>query len=273
MKLENDALAQIVTRILQSPKYRGKGIQPDTVRDLILKDAPNYNSSKELTKSVRRKLHNIVAPYLGEPDYKALTEKWLNIKGPSPDSPLTRTLCLDILSQHASTKERIPTLESFYAQIFEITGTPDSILDLACGHHPIGFPFMHLPISTRYHAYDIIQPRINFINLFFESLGLLPLAENRDILVSPPKIHADVGFFLKEAHRFEKRAPGSNRKFWEALNVDALVVSLPAHNLTGTHALVEQHRRLVDENLPPSREIVNLQIGDEMLFILKKRGG
>ena len=56
-------------------------------------------------------------------------------------------------------------------------------------------------------------------------------------------------------------------------NVDALVVSLPAHNLTGTHALVEQHRRLVDENLPPSREIVDLQIGDEMLFILKKRGG
>ena len=124
MKLENDALAQIVTRILQSPKYRGKGIQPDTVRDLILKDAPNYNSSKELTKSVRRKLHNIVASYLGESDYKALTEKWLNIKEPSPDSLLTRTLCLDILSQHASTKERIPTLEFFYTKSLKSQAHP-----------------------------------------------------------------------------------------------------------------------------------------------------
>ncbi len=269
MKLENDQITQMTEKILGTPKYRGKGIPAETISDLIIKEAPNHSSAKLLLKSVKRKLHNIVAPYLGEPNYEKLAEQLNNIKETEPSSPQIHALSLEILSQHASTAERIPNLESFYEQIFQITGKPGSVLDLASGLHPVGFPFMHLPASTLYHAYDIIQPRIDFLNLFFKALGLQPLAENRDILVSPPEIHADMAFFLKEAHRFEKRSPGCNQAFWAALHVDALVVSLPSHNLGGTHPLIDQHRRLVQENLSSFQEIIELQVGNEMVFIIK----
>jgi len=273
MKLDNDQIVQMIDRILTSPKYRDKGIHPDTIRDLITQEAPHSNSSKILLKSVRRKLHNIIAPYLGEPDYEELAACLSGIERPSLDSSQLKTFCLEVLSQHASTAERMPHLESFYNQIFEVTGKPDSVLDLACGLHPVGFPFMNLPVTTQYYAYDIIQPRVDFINLFFTTLSLLPLAENRDILVSPPPFHADLAFFLKEAHRFEKRTPGCNRDFWASLDVNVLVVSLPSQNLAGTHQLSDQHRNLVHENLPDSRETTELQIGDEMVFIIQKQAG
>jgi hypothetical protein len=129
---------------------------------------------------------------------------------------------------------------------------------------------MELPLSTQYHAYDIIQPRINFINLFFENIGLAPLAENRDILVHPPQIHADLGIFFKEAHRIEKRQPGCNRAFWRSLNVDVLAVSLPTQDLSGSHSLLDQHRELVSENLPNKARVEELLFDDEIVFLIEK---
>ena len=225
-----------------------------------------------MLKSVRRKLHNIVAPYLGEPDYSELARHLSQLGDKSPDSPEMRSFCLDVLSEHASTSERISYLSNFYYQIFEVTGKPGSILDLACGLHPLSFPWMDLPLNTQYHAYDIIQPRIDFINQFFRAIGLQPLAENQDILVNPPKIHAELGFFLKEAHRFEKRQPGCNRDFWASLNVETLAVSLPTQNLSGTHSLLDQHRDLVYENLPLDHPVKELVFEDEIVFLITNPG-
>lgn len=269
---DKDTLAMIAN-ILDSRKYRDSGLNPNTIEDLIHLEAPKQSSQKKLLKSVRRKLHNIVAPYLGEPDYQDLAGRLSQLGDKAPDSPEMRAFCLDVLSEHASTSERIPYLSEFYDRIFEITGKPKTILDLACGLHPLSFPWMDLPLTTQYHAYDIIQPRIDFINQFFLTLGLSPMAENRDILVNPPQIHADLGLFLKEAHRFEKRQPGCNREFWASLDVNTLAVSLPTQNLSGTHSLLEQHRDLIYGNLPSGHPVKELLFQDEIVFLIEKPGG
>ena len=54
---------------------------------------------------------------------------------------------------------------------------------------------------------------------------------------------------MKEAHRFEQRQHGCNRAFWQALQVDTLVVSLPAVSLDGQRSLVERHQRLVSQTI------------------------
>ena len=272
MNLTKKDAQEMVDNILDSRKYRDSGLNPNTIEDLIHLEAPKQSSQKKLLKSVRRKLHNIVAPYLGEPDYQELSGRLSQLGDKAPDSPELQAFLLDVLAEHASTSERIPYLGEFYDRIFEITGKPASILDLACGLHPLAFPWMDLPLTTHYHAYDIIQPRIDFINQFFRSLGLQPLAENRDILVNPPQIHADLGLFLKEAHRFEKREPGCNRNFWASLNVDTLAVSLPTQNLSGTHSLLDQHRDLVYGNLPPDHPVKELLFEDEIVFLIGKPG-
>ena len=270
---ENEIDAQaMIEQILASRKYRDSGLNPNTIADLIRQEAPHQTSRKALLKSVRRKLHNIVAPYLGEPDYVELTERLDTIRDTSLESPELRSFCLDILTEHASTAERIPYMDEFYGWLFSTVGKPATLMGLACGLHPLAFPWMGLPLTTRYHAYDIIQPRIDFINTFFEKIGLAPLAENRDILVDPPTMPADLALFFKEAHRFEKRQPGSNQAFWASLDVHTLAISLPTQNLSGTHNLLDQHRDLVYANLPENKTISELSFENEIIFLVDHPG-
>jgi len=264
MNLNEFDVQKMVKDILNSRKYRELGLNPATVKDLIRQEANQR-------KSVRRKLHNIVAPYLGEPDYAQLSIQLHQLEDVSLDSQELREFCHGVLSEHASTAERIPKITEFYTRLFTATGQPESILDLACGLHPLAFPWMGLPLSTQYHAYDIIQPRIDFINSFFEKIGLAPLAENRDVMIHPPQIPADLGIFFKEAHRTEKRQPGCNRAFWDSLNVDVLAVSLPTQDLSGTHSLLDQHRALVSENLPDNASLEELLFEDEIVFLIDQQ--
>lgn len=263
---------EILDQIFLMKKYRDLGLNPDTVLDLIEQEALRQPSLKALNKAVRRKLHNIVAPYLGEPDYTLLNGRLEAISESSLDSPEIQVLSKDVLREHASTAERIPYQADLYHQIFDTIGKPESILDLACGLHPFAFPWMGLPTGTAYYAYDIIQPRIDFINQFFTTIGLAPLAENRDVLVNPPQIKADLGTFFKEAHRFEKRQPGCNRSFWSSLKVKTLAVSLPVQDLAGTHSLLEQHRKLVENNIDKVKIIKELLFEHEVIFLIDHPG-
>lgn len=278
MKIDETDIQAMIARIIETKKYRHSGLNPNTIEDLIRQEAPHHTSPKQILKAVRRKIHNIVAPYLGEPDYAALTQDLHQIEDFSLNSPQLISFCQHVLSQHASTAERIHVMSEFYSQLFSAASQPHSILDLACGLHPFAFPWMGLPTSVRYHAYDILQPRIDFINQFFNKLGMSPLAENRDILVNPPTHHADLGIFFKEAHRFEKRQPGCNRAFWESLKVEKLAVSLPTQNLSGTHRLINAHRSLVRANLPKNRQVHEIHVGNEIIFLItelpveRKRG-
>lgn len=270
MNLNEIDTEAVINQILDTKKYRHSGLNKATIRDLIIQEAAGHHSTKKLIKTIKRKLHNIVAPYLGEPDYNALTLELEKMEHPPLDSANIKDFCTLVLAEHASTRERLPYMGAFFEQLFEHTGIPETLLDLACGLHPLAFPWMGLPLSVEYHAYDIIQPRIDFINRFFRKIGLTPLGENRDILVNPPKIKADIGLIFKEAHRMEKRQPGCNQSLWASLDVQTLAVSLPTQNLSGTHSLLAQHRALVLENLPEERHLEELLFENEIVFLIRK---
>jgi len=225
MNIEDINIQEMAAKVLESKKYRESGVNTHMIEDLILQEVPKHRSQKLLLKAVRTKLHNIVAPYLGEPDYKELTEQLSHIPTSSLDSPEMRAFCLSALTQHASTRERNPYLETFFTRLFKKTGKPETILDLACGLHPLSFPWM-----------------------------------------------GNLGLFFKEAHRFEKRQPGCNRQFWASLKVDHLAISLPTQNLSGTHSLLDQQRRLIQQNLPDDVQVEELLFKDEIIFLIDQQG-
>ena len=261
-------LNALVAELRSLRKYRDLDLPEETVRDLLMQELPHYRSERDALKAVRQKLHNIVAPYLGDPDYTAAEAQLVTAQTAGPEA--VRTACAEIMGAHASTRERVPLLGEFYPRLFSLTGTPRVILDLACGLHPLGLPWMGLPEGAEYHAYDLHRPRVGLINRFLELQGLPQLAEHRDILVDPPQIEADVAFFFKEAHRFEQRQRGCNRAFWQALQVRWLVVSLPAADLTGHHSLADKHRQLVYETIEGLPwEVTEFQVGNELLFCIK----
>lgn len=266
--MKPEKLDQELVKLLQSRKYSRLGIPPETVRDIFEKELVRLGDAKPALKSTREKLHHVAALYLGDPDYVEIGKRFIEVEG---DEDRIRELCERVLASHISTRERLSILADFYKRIFELTGKPVSILDLACGLNPFAFPWMGLPKTTKYFAFDLRQPRIELINKFFKTIGLEPLGMHQDILVEPPEQEADVAFLFKEVHRMEQRQKGCSLPFWKRLNVKWLLVSLPTVSMSGRHSLLEKHRKLVAEILSPvDWQLKEILFPGEIVFCILK---
>jgi 16S rRNA (guanine(1405)-N(7))-methyltransferase len=272
MKKTELSLSDLATEILDSRKYRGVHIPLETITNLVAEISVDEHDPKNIRKIVREKLHHIVAPYLGDPDYPSATRE-MSLAFQSNKQDTIESFCLHMLTSHASTRERIPVMTEFYKKTFSVTGLPGSILDIACGLNPFAFPWMGLPVSVAYLAYDIHLPRIELLNQFFLGMKMAATAIHRDIISKPPDTPANVAFIFKEAQRMEQRQAGCSRILWQKLSVDWLVITLPAVSLTGRHDLTSKHRKLVENaiaSFPWSLE--EFEIGGEMVFCIGKKG-
>jgi 16S rRNA (guanine(1405)-N(7))-methyltransferase len=269
--LSDPDFAEVFTdSLLSSRKYRNLDIPRATLLDLIRCARLQTDDTREIDHIVREKLHHLIAPYLGDPDYAACQNE-LRIAYQTQDPDQIKMACQKILAAHASTRERLSILPQFYEQLFAYTGRPHVILDLACALNPFALPWMNLAPDTLYYAYDLHQPRLDAINTLLELNSMQPLAIHQDILLDPPTIEADVAFFFKEAHRFEQRRHGCNREFWQQIRARHLLVSLPTKNLTGTHPKIEQHRRLVMETIAGLPwQVHEIEFENEIVFCIEK---
>jgi 16S rRNA (guanine(1405)-N(7))-methyltransferase len=259
-----------IAAIRDSKKYRGQNIPTVTLQNLFDEEMKSGCSLKQADDNVRTKLHNIMAPYLGDPDYSSAADEIAEACR-SNDQQKIRTVCTNLLESHASTRERLPNLTAFYERIFARIGKPASILDLACGLNPFAFQWMGLPLTTRYYAFDIHQPRVDLINHFFSCLGMEALSRHQDILVSPPVEEAEAAFFFKEAHRFEQRQHGCNLAMWQALRVRWLLVSLPTSSLSRKFDLADRQRALVYGILKDQPwQVEEILVDTELVFCIEK---
>ena len=258
----------IVAVIKQSRKYRDTS--EETIRQLAVVALKQHKKPKQVVKAVRKRLHSIMAPYLGDPDYKEVSTA-LTAAFAIGDKEQVEQICRGALYSHLSTRERLPIMEDFYHKIFQITGTPRSILDIACGLNPLAFPWMNLPESVRYYAYDIHEPRIDFINHYFTLQSLPPLAKIQDVALRFPREDADVALFLKEMPRFERNYPGTGRDFLAALPVRYLVISFPSISTHGGRSLVNRYREFFHK-LTAGRgwPVTELMFDGELVFVAEK---
>ncbi len=270
--LPEGLLQELLREVRASRKYRALDLPEETLRDLLSRALERHSNPKAALQSVREKLHNIVAPYLGDPDYaRAADELRDAFNDGSPKG--VRAACLRLLQSHASTRERIPLLADFYSRLWQVSGPPSALLDLACGLNPFSLPWMDLSPQTRYYAYDIHGPRVALINQFFQLAGQTGRAYLQDILIRPPEVEADAALFFKEAHRFEQRQRGCNLPFWQALRVRWLFVSLPAASLSGRRDLTERQRRLIQTILKDTGwPVTEIRFNNELVFCIQKDG-
>jgi 16S rRNA (guanine(1405)-N(7))-methyltransferase len=261
---------ELVEKIAESRKYRHTGIPKQTIEDILRQELARFPKESDALRSTRAILHNVMAPYLGDPDYEAEEYKLEEVSSSKDKADLTG-FCRDILARHDSTRERLPYLVDFYKIIFEVAPKPKVVLDLACGLNPFAISFMGLPNTIQYHAYDIHQPRIDLINHYFINQGLVPLAEMRDVLIDPPKITADAAFLFKEAHRMEKRLKGCSRDLIKDLNAKVIFISLPNRSLGGQRDLHQRMAMLFEQiSAGLDGETGNHEFPGETLFWIKK---
>lgn len=269
-KATPQSLEQMVQELAQSRKYRQLGICADTLRDVVAQETRAHPNQRTALDAARKKLHNIVAPYLGDPDYTQAAKR-LDQAFQTRDTAQIRQACAEIMQAHVSTRERLPLLDELYPAIFSFTGAPHTILDLACGIHPLSFPWMGLSEPIHYYAYDILDNRVGFLNHFFELSGLHPSAKVQDILVNPPVETGDIAFIFKEVHRFEQRQRGITIRLLDALQVRFLVVSLPTQNMRGRIDFTESYRRMFYKILGQRPwQVDEIVFPGEMFFIIRK---
>ncbi len=261
-------LETVVAAVKQSKKYRDTS--EETVRQLAAEALQQHKKPKQALKAVRTRLHSIMAPYLGDPDYEEAAEQ-LTAAFASGDEAQIKESCRQIMGYHLSTRERLPLLDTFYRDIFAITGQPQRLLDIASGLNPLAFPWMGLPTTVELIAYDIHEPRIEFLNHYFRLQGLPPLAKLQDVALHFPEETADVALFLKEMPRFERNYPGKGRPFLQALQVQHLVVSFPTISTHGGRNLTNRYRQFFEElTAGQSWAISELLYEGELVFVARK---
>ncbi len=259
----------VVTAVKQSRKYGDTS--EETIRELAQEAARRHKKPKAAVKAVRTQLHSIMAPYLGDPDY-VLEAARLDEAFAAGDAAQIEAICRDALYAHLSTRERLPILTEFYEQIFDVTGPPCSVMDIACGLNPLALRWMGLDLPLDFYAYDIHEPRIEFINHYFQLEGLPPLAKVQDVALEPPPERVDVALFLKEMPRFARNYHGRGRPLLEAVRADFLVVSYPSVSTHGGRNLTNRYREFMYQLIAGHDwPVTELLFDGELVFVLDKR--
>ncbi|MGD8604616.1 MAG: hypothetical protein PVF49_08590 [Anaerolineales bacterium] len=258
----------LVQEIKAAPKYRDTA--EETIRGLVEIEISRHKKEKQVLKAVRKRLHTIMAFYLGDADYQQ-AETILRQAFMTGGSEDIERACRAILSDHPSTEERLEIIDQFYSRIFDVTGKPETLLDLACGLNPLTYPWMDLPSSLHYHAYDIYLPRVNFLNTYFELQGMKPLANVKDVIFNPPQEPGDVALILKELPRLDRNYQGAGLNLISALPVRFVVVSFPVVSLHGGRDLTDHYRAYIEELVHGQNwQTSEIVFSNELVYCLDK---
>lgn len=229
--VSEDELSALVDAVLKSPKYRC--VCEDLVRHVGGRELAARRNLKEAVKATKNKLHQVGGVYFETSvDYaRALDE--LRSACESRDKERIRHVCQSLMGLHASTKERLGILETFYRTALSDIQPVRVVVDVACGLNPLAIPWMGLDEDVAYYAYDVYTDLVDFVDAFMALAGVRGRAEARDVTQAPPVQRADVAFVLKTLPCIEQVDKSAGLRLLEALNARYLLVSFPAHSLGG----------------------------------------
>ena len=263
----------IVDRVLRSTRYRD--VDRALLDRLATEELPKSRNADDAVKRVKRRLHQAVGAYrgAGAPDpLAAARTTW----GGDLFDPAFRAACLAVMRGHASTDERLPYIEGFFAPIWELTGgAPRTVLDLGCGLGPLALPWMGLSPEAEYHACDVDRRSLDVVDAFLDLVGQPHAIHARDLVASAgPPIAADVALLLKLVPLLDRQDPSAAARLLRTLDARHAVITFPTSSLGGRRRGLEAtYRRRLDEL------VADLVIGDireasvpnELVFVVTPR--
>jgi len=260
----------VVSLLTASRKYRHVSV--DVLLRIARSAIPRARNAVDAAKIAKRKLHQVYGAFFENVDFRNV-DAVLDGLSAHPSQVELVEAAKRILALHASTAERLGYLSEFYAGVFNIVGTPNSILDIGCGLNPFALPSMGLVSGVEYHAVDMDRRLTRSLNAFFECCGLPSSAYTADVLTETEWPTVDVVFLLKLLPTLEQQEKGAGIRLLQSLPAKALVVSFPLKSLGGRNVGMEQHYEDfmggVCEQLPHSIE--QLSFEGESVYILSDR--
>ncbi|HEU4326582.1 MAG TPA: 16S rRNA methyltransferase [Roseiflexaceae bacterium] len=242
--MDERELDELLAAVTDNAKYRA--IDPDLIRAVGRRELAARRNFKEAVKATRNKLHQVAGAYLdGRPDYASWVRR-LNEAQAEGEAAL-RAACLDVMRGHASTRERLPILDRFFATTLAGLPPVESVLDVACGLGPLARAWMPLAPGARYYACDLYADMMAFLGEFFALAGIPGEAFVCDLVARPPEQEVDLALVLKVLPPLEQIDKAAGLRLLRGLRARHLLVSFPAQTLGGRHkamaAFYEQHFR------------------------------
>lgn len=266
-------LDMMVADILSRANY--KYVCPDLIKTIASQESVKGRSYKETVKAIKNKLHQVGGAYL---DGRDAYREWLSLlrnaveMNEREEQEAIRQCCTRIMQHHASTRERLSTLDEFYATLFADIGPIHSILDLACGLHPLALPWIPLAPDAIYYAYDIYQHMMDFLQAWFALMHVDGHTDVCDLSQSCPAHHVDVALVLKTLPCLEQIDKAASLRLLRNINADYMMVSFPIHSLGGREkgmmGYYEAHFwKLVEHERWTVRKV---EFSTELVFVIQK---
>jgi 16S rRNA (guanine(1405)-N(7))-methyltransferase len=267
-KMTND-LIDLIAAIQASNKYAH--VSEDVIRRIGASELAKRRNLKDAIKETKNKLHQVGGAYQEAMHYP----RWLEqIKQASEPHNALR----EIMRHHASTRERLPILDSFYPAIFAELGEVHSVLDVACGLNPLAIPWMPLPNGATYHALDIYADMMQFIGDYMRLTHVNGTATTCDALTAliphPSSLipSVDVAFVLKTIPCLEQVDKSIGPKLLDILDAKHIVVSFPIQSLGGKRKGMLDHYATHFTDLISGKpwRTKRLEFESELVFVVEK---
>jgi len=236
----------LVEIVLSKPKYRS--IHPGLIASLIRDELSKQRSEKEVIKEVTGRLHQVGGAYFKKkPDYTGWGQRLEQLPR-NIHSDDTRDFCIEIMGSHSSTSERLGILKEFFMVTLESISPVESIIDLACGLNPLAFSWMPVTRDAGYYGCDIFSDMTNFLNSFYEEMGLIGHFSSCDLMEMQFMYKAKVAFLLKTLPCLEQITKGVGVDLLQSIPADHLLISYPVRSLGGrTKGMGKTYETLFNE--------------------------
>lgn len=247
-------MSDLRSKLLSSKKYRD--VCPDTIERILSECSAKYKKEKDVDKAAREALYGVTGAFMTEREYKramdlAEARDWEGL-----------------LAMHASTRERLPVeaLNRTFDSLFEATGIPARILDLACGLNPV-YLAHRLP-EAKIVGVDISGQCVNVIRAFGGAEARLG-----DLLCAVPEDEAEVALVFKVLPLLERQRAGAATAVLNALNAEWVIASFPTRSLGGRNVGMEKHySEWMEAHVPQNRAIAaRIESENELYFVLNRK--
>jgi 16S rRNA (guanine(1405)-N(7))-methyltransferase len=260
-------LDTLIDEIRHSPKYHS--VATDFIRSLGERELQKRTSYKEAVKATRNKLHQVGGAYFEHTPHYA---EWLDDLRQA-DAGQLRSTCRRLMSQHASTHERLPILDHFYGETLAGIAPVHSILDIACGFNPLSIPWMPLAPNASYYAVDIYEDLMSFVGSAIHMCGLSGQAVAGNVLASiPVKVKVELALMLKAIPCLEQIDRMASMRLLDQINAQHLLISFPVRSLGGrSKGMVANYEsRFQELMLGRGWTIQKFMFASELAFLVSK---
>lgn len=256
----------MLEKLLHSKNYQC--VCPDTVRRIYVECCQKYKKPKDAEKAAREQLHGLTGAFLTRAESAAcMYDMHVWATSGHRDADLERAL-----TRHASTRERLPLarMDGMYKRIFEVSGAPNLVLDLACGLNPLYLGARGIPCT----GVDVSGEAVDDINACASNYGLPIRAVCADLLCenAVPKERYDLALLFKILPLLERQKSGTAMDVMRTVNAKYLAVSFPTRTLGGRNVGMEgNYSAWMENHLPENRRVAaRFTEENELFYILEE---